>query len=244
MPRLLPRLILATLAVAVLLAPFAARAADRVIAAGELTELIAQELAGRQPDMRHEISFTGAPVLTVPEGAAPTVVSLDYQDRTGAFIAQIMASAAADPVRVTGRAQALVEAPAVVRPLQSGEHVTAADLVWIEVPANRLPSDAVLDPAMIEGMEAKRTLRPGAPIRRFDVTTPSVITKNELVTVFYIRPGIQLAARGRALEDAPQGSALRILNLQSNRVIEAVAEAPGRARVEAPRMYAANGEIQ
>jgi flagella basal body P-ring formation protein FlgA len=219
----------------VLLMPLAARAQ---VAAGQgaaLSALIGDALADREPAARHEIAITGTPAL--PPGVDLALVSVDYQPRTGAFSALVTAGGAA-PVRVTGRAEALVEVPALARTIAAGERIGADDIVWIEQRANRLASDAVMDPAEIEGQEAKRTLRPGVALRRYDVKIPSVIRKNELITVFYSRPGITLAARGRALEDATQGAAMRVLNLQSNRVIEAVADAPGRARVDTPRAYA------
>lgn len=218
------------LALMILLMPLAARAQDAA-----LDGLIAQALAEREPGVRHDVAVAGAPAL--PPGAGLSLVSVDYQPRTGAFSA-LVAAGGAQPVRVTGRAEALVEVPSLARTVAAGERISAADIVWIEQRANRLPADAVLDPVEIEGLEAKRTLRPGTPLRRYDVMVPSVIRKNDLITVFYTRPGITLAARGRALEDASQGAAMRVLNLQSNRVIEAVAEAPGRARIDMPRIYA------
>ncbi len=235
------RSVLRSLLVAALLTlPAAAARAETLFGAADIAALVEQALAERAPGARHEVSVAGAPVLRAPEDTvAPVLVSLDYQARTGAFTAMLAPHPGGQVMRVTGRADEMTEMPAVARAIMTGERISPADIVWIETRASRLPADAILDPAELEGQEARRTLRPGAPLRRLDVKIPAVISKNEIVTVFYSRPGITLAARGRALEDATQGAALRILNLQSNRVIEATAEAPGRARVESPRLYAA-----
>jgi flagella basal body P-ring formation protein FlgA len=219
------------LALAVLLAPLAARADVAAV-----TVLVEQALAEREPTARHDISFTAAP--TVAPTGPEALVAFDYQPRTGAFSALIEGGEGVEPVRVTGRANAVMEIPALARTVAAGEHISASDIVWIETPANRLNADAITDPFEIEGQEAKRTLRAGVALRRHDVKAPSVIRKDELVTVVYTRPGISLAARGRALEDAEAGAAFRVLNLQSNRVIEAMAEGPGHARVETQRVYA------
>lgn len=230
--RTLNRIVIGVLSAIIILAPLAVRAQG---AATPLTLLIEDALLQRDPmAARHEINFAGAPAL---DGAL-TLAGMDYQNRTGAFSAMVSVDGAA-PVRVTGRAVAIVETPALARALPAGERIAASDIVFVEMEANRLPADALRDPAGLEGMEARRALRAGAPLRPYDIAAPAAVKKNEIITVYYIRPGITLAARGRALEDAPAGAPVRVLNLQSNRVIEATAEAPGRARVDSPRQYAA-----
>lgn len=222
--------------------------AARAVGRDALTALVEDALPHDRPRLRYDITLNGAASLHAPLDAVggPELISIDYQDRTGAFSAMIAPHGGADAVRVSGRAEAMVEVPAVIRGVPAGERVGSADLIWVETKAARLPADALLDFAEIEGLEAKRTLRPGTPIRAYDVKTPAAIAKGDLITVFYQRPGLTLAAQGRALEEAPLGASIRVLNLQSNRVIEAVAEGPGRARVDTPRLYAdaAQGALQ
>lgn len=61
----------------------------------------------------------------------------------------------------------------------------------------------------------------------------AVIRTNDAVTVNYIAGGVRLTLRGRALSAAAKGEAVRVLNLQSNRTIDAVAEGPGAASIAA-----------
>lgn len=56
-----------------------------------------------------------------------------------------------------------------------------------------------------------------------------VISRNDIVEVAYELGGVRLTISGRAEGNAAVGQRLAIRNLQSNRVIDAVATAPGQA---------------
>lgn len=56
-----------------------------------------------------------------------------------------------------------------------------------------------------------------------------VISRNDIVEVAYEAGGVRLTISGRAEGNAAVGQRLAVRNLQSNRVIDAVATAPGQA---------------
>ena len=56
-----------------------------------------------------------------------------------------------------------------------------------------------------------------------------VISRNDIVEVIYEAPGVRLTITGRAEGNAAEGQRLAIRNLQSGRVFDAVATAPGQA---------------
>lgn len=56
-----------------------------------------------------------------------------------------------------------------------------------------------------------------------------VISRNDIVEVAYELAGVRLTISGRAEGNAAVGQRLAVRNLQSNRVIDAVAVAPGQA---------------
>jgi len=62
-----------------------------------------------------------------------------------------------------------------------------------------------------------------------DVSAQAAIRRGDTVTLVYVAPGLQLTARGRALNDAVVGEPVRVVNLQSNVTVEAVATGPGAA---------------
>lgn len=47
------------------------------------------------------------------------------------------------------------------------------------------------------------------------------VRRGEILTLVYVAPGMQLTTRARATADASVGDAIRVVNLQSNRTVEA-----------------------
>jgi flagella basal body P-ring formation protein FlgA len=64
---------------------------------------------------------------------------------------------------------------------------------------------------------------------------PATVKRGETLTVTYSGPGLRLAARARATKDAAIGETIRVVNVQSNREIDAVVTGPGAASAKAPR---------
>lgn len=55
------------------------------------------------------------------------------------------------------------------------------------------------------------------------------IRKGDLVVLTYTAPGVRLTARTRAQSDARPGEPVKLMNMQSNRPVDALAVGPGRA---------------
>jgi flagellar basal body P-ring formation protein FlgA len=140
----------------------------------------------------------------------------------GADIRQ-RASAPATPARP--------EALAVLgRTIQRGEAIQAEDVVWIDTPSTA-PRDALADPEALIGKTAKRVLLANTPLRAMDVMDTPSVRRNEPVTLTYEAAGLKLSVRGKALGDAAIGANVKVLNPKSNKVLEAIVDGPGTARV-------------
>lgn len=74
-------------------------------------------------------------------------------------------------------------------------------------------------------------LTPAAPAPRLRQPTAAerVISRNDIVEVAYEAGGVRLTISGRAEGSAAPGQRIAIRNLQSGRIIDAVATAPGQA---------------
>jgi flagella basal body P-ring formation protein FlgA len=135
------------------------------------------------------------------------------------------ASAPAPASPSARRSQALVWS----RNIASGEIVQAADLEWSASAV--AASDSPGDPDQAIGRVARRPLRAGLAVEARDLASAKVIKRDETISVIFESGGISLALQARALADASVGDRVQVQNLQSKKVIEAVAEAPGRAVV-------------
>jgi flagellar basal body P-ring formation protein FlgA len=234
----------AALALAVLtFAPTAAAQAKQVsgewIRLGDVAPVTGEAagiLIGPAPPAGQILSLDPAFIVSTAKSAGVLLaIPLDTPvlvTRTGNAREALPANAAriVQPARqVAGEAmdgQVLV----LVRDVPRGGVITDADLGWQAVNAAR-PVRNPVDPDTAVGMEAKRLLKAGQPLQAADLKAAAVIRKGDPVTLVYATPGVKLTVDGVAQNEAAKGEAVRVLNSYSKRTIEAVAHAPGEARV-------------
>ena len=210
--------------------------AARVVSPDALAAIIEEALFMDSGDT-HQVSLSAATqTLAAPVDSigAPRLASIDHDPRSGLFRAEVAAWPDGPVHRIAGRAVPVVDIPVLARPVARGEVVAEADLTWTRLPADRVRADMITDIAAMAGQAARRALREGAPLRAMDLEAPVLITRGETVSLVYRAGPLVLTARARALQDGAEGELVRFVNLQSNRTIEAIADAPGRARVAGP----------
>jgi flagella basal body P-ring formation protein FlgA len=207
--------------------------AARLVPDSEVEALI-QEMLFVETGQTHQVSLSShGAELAAPVGSlgGPEVIRFDHDARSGLFRADIAAWPGGQAQTVSGRAEAVSDLPVLARPVARGEVITASDIDWIQLPHSRVRAEHLASEAALIGMAARRALRPGEPLREFDIEAPRIIERGEIVSLVFQSGALTLAARARAMEDAAEGELIRFVNLQSNRTVEAVAEGPGRARV-------------
>jgi len=132
------------------------------------------------------------------------------------------------------------DVPVLAQPLRPGDVIGPQDIEWAEARASRIGAGVVTDPAGLVGFEARRFLRAGEPVRVSDLRPPLLVHKGGLVTLSYATPTMRLTLVGRALADGAKGDVVRVLNIQSSRVIEAAIDGTDSASVRGPAPLAAN----
>jgi flagellar basal body P-ring formation protein FlgA len=118
----------------------------------------------------------------------------------------------------------------LARGIARGGAIEAQDVVWMDAPANS-PRDALSDPDALIGKTAKRALQPSTPLRAADVMDTPAVRRGDPVTLFFEAGGMKLSVRGRAMGDGVAGAMIKVLNPQSNKILDAIVESPGVARV-------------
>ncbi|MBX9698533.1 MAG: flagellar basal body P-ring formation chaperone FlgA, partial [Acetobacteraceae bacterium] len=133
--------------------------------------------------------------------------------------------------RVAGRAVATVPAVVAVRRLALGEIIGPDDVRATRLRAELARAAMAETPAQVVGKQLRRPIGADLPIPLADVAAPALVERNASVILLLEVPGLQLTAQGRALEAAPRGGTLRVVNLISGSVVEGVVVGPGRVRV-------------
>jgi len=185
-----------------------------------------------------------AVTISLPLDAPATIDVRHVQiDRTtGRFTASIVAGgshAGAQRLQIQGRLFATAKLPILRRAVNSGETIRATDVEFARVREDAGKRDVIADPKRLVGQTARVRLREGEPVRESDVRAPTLVTRNATVTIVLQTGSLQLSAQGRALEDGARGDTVRILNVQSNRTIEALVVAPDTVAVQLFRPVAA-----
>ncbi|WP_237216747.1 flagellar basal body P-ring formation chaperone FlgA, partial [Falsiroseomonas oryziterrae] len=121
------------------------------------------------------------------------------------------------------------------RRMAAGEVVRAADVRLVRVPASRLRAGAAQEAGQVVGQALRRPAAADQPLLLADLAAATAVERGQTVVMLYETPGLALTAQGRALEAAPRGGSVPVMNLASRTVVEAVVVAPGRVRVGAAR---------
>ena len=202
-----------------------------------ITDFMRETLAARMPGDRFEISFdTRSLEAHLPIDVAPTlaVEGLTFDPVGGRFSGTLIAPASGTPLvrlGVAGRATRILEVPVLLGRMRSGDVISEADIGYVEMPAHRVTADAALHAADMVGLSPRRSLAANTPIRLADLRPPIVVRRGEAVTMLLTSGALTITARGRALEDGARGRLVRIVNIDSNRTVEAEIVGPGTVMV-------------
>lgn len=208
-----------------------------VIGSEEIKDHILAALIEKGVDADVSIEFNNRMLsLHVPGDSSATmaVEDITYNPDTRRFTATILAPVdgpAPTRARVTGKIYRILNIPVVNHRVDKGEIIRKRDIKWIEIRSKRAGRDIITDEADLIGMSAKRGLQIGTPIRISEVGQPILVTKGSLVIITLNTSLMRLTSQGKAQESGVEGDTIRVLNTQSNNVIQAIVTSSGQVRV-------------
>jgi flagella basal body P-ring formation protein FlgA len=222
---------------------------SRAITAKDIESRIARALAGHHglgeaKDIAIAFDREVRTIHVEPSANAELEVArLNFDPRTGRFSVafDLPGSAVARRIglRFSGTAHETVETAVLVRSLGRGDVIRPSDIAMERRPKADVAGEYIRDGAAVT-LAAKRSLQAGTVLRRSDLMKPEVIQRNEAVTIAFEMPGVLLTARGKALESGAAGDIISVLNIQSNRTVQATVIAAGRVGVGAGARPAAS----
>lgn len=208
----------------------------RVLSREAAIEVVRAELLGLGLPADAELELAAFSPPTLPLNALPRLSAEGghYESGSNRFAATLVVMADGMPsirMRIAGRAIATAPAVVATRRLSVGEVVKSEDVRLLQLRAERVRPGTAQRLEEVVGMQLRRPIGTDLPFMGADLMVPHIIAKNEIVLMVVEGPGLSLTTQGRALESAPRGGRLSVMNLSSRNVLDAEAIGPGRVQV-------------
>lgn len=107
------------------------------------------------------------------------------------------------------------ESLVATRTIRAKSLVAPEDLALVSA---ELPG-ALNDPAQAVGLEARVAIYAGKPVRPGDLGPPTLVERNQLVTLVFLSGGLAISTEGRALARGAEGDEIRVMNLGSRNTV-------------------------
>jgi flagellar basal body P-ring formation protein FlgA len=175
-------------------------------------------------DVRLDASNTGIMQAT----------SARYEPRNGRFdVAFQIASDNGNPtqLRFTGSAIETVEVAVLTRNVERTDILKSADVVVERRPRAEVGADAAAREQAV-GMQMRRPIRAGQPLRAADLARPDLVQRDQPVTVIFQTAGLYLTTRGKALDNGTEGDVVSVLNVQSKRTVTGTVTGRGQVTIQ------------
>jgi flagellar basal body P-ring formation protein FlgA len=134
-------------------------------------------------------------------------------------------------LRFTGTAIETVEAAVLTRNVERSDLLKSSDIVIERRTKAEVGGDAATREGAL-GMQLRRPMRSGQPLRVADLTKPDLVQRDQAVTVVFQAPGLYLTTRGKALDNGTEGDVVNVINLQSKRTVTGVVTGRGQVTIQ------------
>lgn len=146
------------------------------------------------------------------------------------------------PIKLKGTYDEMVEVPVLTRRVRRDEIITASDVKLHNVEASRIRNDAAMKIEQIVGQTPRRTISPNRSIRLAELAKPSVVHKNDQITLQFKSGTMEIRTIGEAMQEGAEGDIIRIRNKDSHQPVQARILAAGLAEVMPLGILAQAGE--
>ncbi len=127
---------------------------------------------------------------------------------------------------LTSLGASLVLAAAGTTSFVANDVIRAGDVVMPSMIATEDGLAAPSDHPVI-GREVRRTVYAGQQVSMNNTQPARLVTRNQVVTVKYIRGGLEITTSGRAMSEAAVNESVTVLNLSSRKMVNGTVQPEG-----------------
>lgn len=190
--------------------------------------------AGASDDVDIEIPGFSPPMVPADGKVSVAVSQLDYDSATGRFTAALTVTGATmNPVstRISGMAEPMVSAVVAATRLLPDTILRADDVRTTRMRASRVPDQPVVSPDQVAGMQLRRPIAAGQPLRLADLRRPPLVQRGSIVQMTISEGGLQVSAQGTAIDAGARGDRIRVQNVNSRVFLYADVVGPDEVQV-------------
>lgn len=119
----------------------------------------------------------------------------------------------------------------VSRSMQRGSIISTDDVVLSRQNVAQVGKGYLRDPQRAVGLQLKRPLQSGQPLRLSHLKEPQIVKRGDKVILEAGNKSINVVTIGHALNAGQLGEQIKVRNEKSQRVVDATVVAPGKVRV-------------
>ncbi|MHC4054082.1 flagellar basal body P-ring formation chaperone FlgA [Bradyrhizobium sp. 25ACV] len=173
--------------------------------------------------------------LDASNSGALQPVATRYDARSGRFDIAFEIANDSNPtptkLRFTGTAIETVEVAVLTRDIERLDLLKSSDVTLERRPKAEVTGEPASRDRSI-GMQLRRPMRAGTPLRAADIVKPDFVVRDQNVTIIYQVPGLYLTSRGKAIESGAEGDTVSVLNVQSKRTLTGVVTGRGQVTIQ------------
>jgi flagella basal body P-ring formation protein FlgA len=195
---------------------------------------LAVTAAGAQDDTDIDLPGFTPPVVPTDTPTSATVSQLDLDRASGRFTAMLTVSGdGMNPIsiRISGQLEEMVQVPVAMTRLLADTVIHPSDIHMTRVRASLVQNDSARTEAQLIGMQTKRQLAAGVPLRLADLMRPPMVQRGELVDVELDSPGLSVHGKAVAVDAGADGERVRIQAQASKNFLTAQVVGPHMVRV-------------
>jgi flagella basal body P-ring formation protein FlgA len=195
---------------------------------------VAITAGGASADIDIDLPGFNPPIVPTEATPVATVSQLDYESSSGRFTATLtITGEGMNPIdtRISGQIEEVVEAPVAVTRLLPETVLRPDDVRVARVRAAVLHNEVAQSLDQIIGMQLRRPVAAGQPLRLVDLVRPPLVQRGATVQIELYSSGLSVSGQAVALDAGAEGEKVRVQNLTSHAFLFAEVIGPGRVRV-------------
>ncbi len=198
--------------------------------------------AGAPEDWDIELPNFSPPVVPFEATATPTVSQLDYDRQSGRFTAVLSVTAEGmNPIntRIAGQVVEMSDVPVAATRLLPETILRPEDVKIARVRTAFVATDTARGINQVIGMELKRSVAAGQPLRMGEMMRPALVRRGAVVQMQLQVGGLSVAGQAIAVENGAEGDRIRVQNMNSRALLTAQVTGAGTVRVmpDVPAVY-------